>query len=548
VAQPSAISITAINTTTAGCGLPNGSATVSVSGGSGVYSTIWDNGETGMMADSLIVGLHTVWVYDSSGCVDSLQITIPNAQPLQVVADSVKAPTCHGGSDGFASAVVSGGVAPYTFMWNNAINQPANFNLQSGTATLVVTDAIGCTDSIALWIPVTDSIRIQLDSVHHVLCYGDPSAFLEISVDGGTKPYAINWSNNAAGKVLQNSKAGIYTVTVTDSNGCMNAAVFEITEPDTFYVIVDSVKNVTCTGADDGAVYLRASNGHVISAIQANRGKVGSSNVSQLAAGKYSFWVENTNGCGTTVDFEIRNPAPIKVSEYKNVSPRCDEEKDGIVELTASGGNGAPYFFVWDDGVTNANRYDLAAGRHTVMVTDVKGCVTQKDIYVAPKKLAMDFRLDEVGCSEQADARLVVNVDEATLPYALYMNGVRVGQNQKVMAGNYVLTLVDADSCSVSKKMVVEPNRGSNLFFASAFTPNGDGLNDTYELKGSDECLTNARFEIYTRWGGKVFSTDRPFEEYWDGTINGQPAKADIYMYNFISDEKQETGYLNVLK
>ena len=107
---------------------------------------------------------------------------------------------------------------------------------------------------------------------------------------------------------------------------------------------------------------------------------------------------------------------------------------------------------------------------------------------------------------------------------------------------------MDADSCSTSKSMVVEPNRGANLFFASAFTPNNDGLNDTYELKGSDECLTNARLEIFTRWGGKVFSTDRPFEEFWDGTVNGQPAKVDIYMYNFISDEKQVTGHLNVLK
>ncbi len=548
IQQPTAITTALVSSTMAGCGMPNGTATISATGGSGQYAVIWDNGETGLIADSLSAGPHLAIVTDTNGCTDSITVNVQGAPPLATVVDSINAPTCNGGSDGYSAITVSGGLPPYTYLWSNNINQSANYNLQSGAATVVVTDALGCKDSVSVFVPVTDSISITLDSIHHVLCYGDPTAYLEISVDGGTKPYAIIWNNSSAGKVLQNGTAGIYTVTVTDSNGCMNAAVFEVMEPDTFYVIVDSVKNVTCDGEEDGAVYLRASNGHTISAIQANKGKVGSSNVSQLGAGKYSFWIENANGCGTTVDFEIKNPPAIKIAEYRNVSPRCDNEEDGIVELIASGGNGAPYFYVWDDGVTNANRYDLTSGRHSVIVTDVKGCTTTKDIYVAPKKLAMDFRLDEVGCSEQADARLVVNVDGATMPYKLYMNGEQVYQNQKIMAGDYTLTLVDADSCTTSKTMLVEPNKGANLFFATAFTPNGDGLNDTYEVKGSDECITNARFEIFTRWGGKVFSTERPFEEFWDGTINGQPAKVDIYMYNFISDEKQITGYLNVLK
>ncbi len=77
---------------------------------------------------------------------------------------------------------------------------------------------------------------------------------------------------------------------------------------------------------------------------------------------------------------------------------------------------------------------------------------------------------------------------------------------------------------------------------------NNDGLNDTYELKSNPGCFENARLEIYTRWGSKVFETDRPFEEFWDGTIGGEIAKADIYMYNFSSDQGQKTGYLNIMK
>lgn len=548
VAEPAAITITIDTLEMASCGLANGGATISVGGGSGSFQIVWDNSETGFTADSLTAGSHFAVITDTNGCADTIQLTIPSAPSLSAIIDSVAGPGCAGGNDGFSHVSVNGGVPPYSYSWSNAISQNTNYSLGSGPAYVVVTDAKGCTDTALVQVPSTDSITIQVDSIHHVLCYGEPSAFMEISVSGGVEPYVINWGNNIYGKTLQNGVAGNYTVTVTDSNGCVGSAQFTITQPDSFYVIIDSVRNTSCKGATDGAVFMRASGNNTITNIQANLGKVNPNNVSELGAGKYSFWVENGNGCGTLVEFEIKNPEPIKIAAATNSSPSCDNAPDGIIELNITGGNGAPYTYSWQDGSTLGNRYDLAPGKHTVTVTDKGGCSAEKEFYVAPKKMGMSFRLEEVGCYENADARLEVNVTGAAMPYILLLNNEQVYNNQKVMAGHYTLTLIDADSCTVSKSIVVEENSGSEMFFATAFTPNNDGLNDTYELKGSPDCLTNARLEIFNRWGARIFATDRPFEEFWDGTVNGQPAKADIYMYSFTSDEKQAKGYLNVLK
>lgn len=549
VSEPTAIQITLDSTEVAACGHANGSAYISVSGGSGVYSVLWDNGETGFNADSLTTGAHTAVVTDTAGCVDSLQVTIGAPAPLTAIIDSLAGPLCYGGADGFARVSVSGGVPPYSFAWSYAGSQHQNSNLSSGPAHVVVSDAKGCTDSVYFLVPQTDSMSIQLDSIQHVLCYGQPNAFLEVSVTGGHAPYSFSWNNNAQGKTLQNGVAGNYTVNVTDSAGCTASRTFHVTEPDSFYVIVDSVKNPSCVGGNDGAVYLRPSGNHHIAVIQANRGKVNNGNVSELGAGKYSFWVENSNGCGTLVEFEVKDPKPMKIEAYANYSPSCDDENNGVIELSISGGNGGPYTYLWDDGSLQGNRHDLGAGKHSVQITDKKGCSASQDFYVAPKKMSMHFRLEEVGCFENADAHLKVEVTGAARPYRLFLDDLPISDDQKVLAGAYQLTLVDADSCTTSRQVYVEPNKGNELYFANAFTPNGDGLNDLYELKTvSADCFTNARLEIYNRWGARIYSTDRPFEQFWDGKVNGEHAKEDTYMYNFISEERQEKGYITILK
>jgi gliding motility-associated-like protein len=95
--------------------------------------------------------------------------------------------------------------------------------------------------------------------------------------------------------------------------------------------------------------------------------------------------------------------------------------------------------------------------------------------------------------------------------------------------------------------MIDVPDRTNRLFIPNAFSPNGDLLNDVFEIKG-DECLVNSTFGIYDAWGQRVFYTDNPFVEFWDGTIDGAMAMDDVYVYRFESEELNKTGRVTLIK
>jgi gliding motility-associated-like protein len=84
------------------------------------------------------------------------------------------------------------------------------------------------------------------------------------------------------------------------------------------------------------------------------------------------------------------------------------------------------------------------------------------------------------------------------------------------------------------------------VFIPNAFSPNGDGINEELYI-GGNYCLTETHFVITSRWGEVVFETDKPFEEFWDGTFRGQKVKQDIFVYRFVARNFKQTGYLTVL-
>ncbi len=546
--EPALLSATLDTVYDAFCGLNNGGASLQVVGGTAPYTVNWGNGHTGLSTDSLLAGNHFVSVTDSMGCSTTVAVDVPSGANLVVAVDSVKMPNCAGSATGYAEVSIGGGTAPYQVTWSNNYNLIYNPYFNSGAAWVYVLDAKGCADTTFFTVPARDSIEVQLDSVHHVLCYGDTSAFLEVSVTGGLPPYTFNWNNNSKGKQLQNVVAGFYQVTVTDSLGCSINETFEVTQPDSFYVIIDSLRHVSCDGNIDGAIFISASGTNTISNIITGNGKVAGNNVSQLTNGQYSIWIENQDGCRALLEFEILDQTPMAVSAYRNLSPSCIDTHDGTIELTITGGNGAPYKYAWDDGSTQGNRYDLSPGNHTVTVTDKRGCSASQTFYITPKVISFDYRVKNAPCYADGDVQVDVNVQGGVAPISLFLDETLIANGGYIKAGSYTLKVMDADSCFVTKKITVEARPEQTVFFANAFTPNGDGLNDSFEIKGAQECMIDGKMEIFTRWGSLIFSTDDPFTEFWDGTINGEPAPIGSYVYSFTAKKVKETGHFQIIR
>ena len=131
------------------------SATITQTGGTAPYTYAWSpSGGTGPTATGLAPGIYIVTVTDSKCCFENIQITIANATPPAVSIVNKKDATCFGLSDGTATALATGGTAPYTYNWNTtpAQNNATAINLTAGTYLVTIIDNNGCSASAAVQI------------------------------------------------------------------------------------------------------------------------------------------------------------------------------------------------------------------------------------------------------------------------------------------------------------------------------------------------------------------------------------------------------------
>ncbi|WP_319479811.1 Ig-like domain-containing protein [uncultured Draconibacterium sp.] len=175
------------------------------------------------------------YIIGDSECSDTMRLHLLISPPMELVADSIPV-SCYGYADGSINLTVSGGIAPYTFVWSNGEFTEDISDLTADVYTVWVSDSLGCIDSLSIQIPEPDPIQITLDSIINVLVIGESTGSIEVSVAGGTPDYNYVWTNEAGDVVgtqedLDNQPAGDYTLTVTDANGCEAIFIETITEP-----------------------------------------------------------------------------------------------------------------------------------------------------------------------------------------------------------------------------------------------------------------------------------------------------------------------------
>ncbi len=194
----------------------NGSATMSVSGGSSNYQYSWSNGINGATVTNLSAGDYICTITDmGSGCVTAITITITQPEEL-VAATSQENSNCYGSANGSAAITsVSGGVAPYTYNWSNGETTAAIAHLAAGDYTCTITDKNGCTVTKHVTLTQPEAL---VTYVSQISTGGEVTA--TISTKGGIPPYTYNWGNGATTATVSGLSGGTYTYTVTDASLC----------------------------------------------------------------------------------------------------------------------------------------------------------------------------------------------------------------------------------------------------------------------------------------------------------------------------------------
>ena len=198
-----------------------------------VYANfLWSNGDTSATTNVKPESDSTYYVTITNGssvCIDSISVDVTNIVSSVTTTDLI----CYGDNNGSISILTNGGNPPLTVNWPNNISNSnlTMTNLGFGPYEIIINDDKGCTDTINTLINQPDPYTIN-QSISQLSCHGDSNGIIQINVSGQSTPYTFNWSNGSGDSINPNLSAGIYTLTLSDSNNCDSTFNFEITQPD----------------------------------------------------------------------------------------------------------------------------------------------------------------------------------------------------------------------------------------------------------------------------------------------------------------------------
>ncbi|MBW8049667.1 MAG: T9SS type A sorting domain-containing protein [Cytophagales bacterium] len=454
------ISILGIDATCNGCN--DGSANLSVSGGSPPYSYLWSTGDTTQdIAFSLLAGTYTVTVTDSNSCIAIDNVTISEPSPVSITV-TITDISCNGVCEGAATVTPSGGTAPYNFFWSTGQTDTATVtatatSLCAGNYSIIITDAVANTVSGTITISEPDTITITITTTT-AIC-GTATATATATVSGGTPPYNYVWSSGDTTETDSSLAAGLHFITVTDTNGCIaygTATVSDVGAP----VISDSITDVTCNGAADGAISISATGDTTDGNSYVWSNGSASQILTNLIGGIYEVTVTgNLSGCVSTASFTIFEPDPITLT-VNTVDASCGNA-DGIASVNVTGGTGT-YTYFWSTGGTNSFETGLAAGVYAVNVMDANGCMSISPVIInnlGGPVITMNLQTN-TSCGSPSGGAIDINVTGGALPYTyLWSNGLTTQDINNLTDTSYNVIITDSNGCigsesfSISQKL-----------------------------------------------------------------------------------------------
>jgi uncharacterized protein (DUF2141 family) len=315
----------------------NGSINFEPTGGTFPYTYLWSNGAVTQDISGLTAGTYSVTLTDNNNCLfsQSWTITEPAAIVIALGGASNTTLTCFGDSDGSLFANVSGGVAPYGYLWSNGATTSSISGLVAGTYGLTVTDANACVMSASYNVIQPAAPLAVSMGMTPVSCNGGNDGTATATVTGGWGTNVYLWSNGGNTATISGLTAGTYGVTVTDFEGCVVTGSITVTEP-TPLVLVPSQTNVSCFGGSNGTATVTASGATPpYSYLWSNGGMT--STITGLNAGTYTVTVTDANSCSATTSVTITQPAVLTVSGV-TTDAICFGSATGTITLTVGGG------------------------------------------------------------------------------------------------------------------------------------------------------------------------------------------------------------------
>jgi len=457
ITQPDAISVSETLTNVSCNGFSDGTAILSITGGTPGYLEDWGTNNPSTLSS----GTFSYTVTDTNSCVytNSISISEPNVLSSSVIPTDLTSCLI---SNGSIDLSVNGGTIPYSYSWNNSDTTEDLSNLSAGNYSVIITDINGCTDTN--WATVnqpSNGLALSLSSTsingYNISCFSENTGNIIANSAGGLGTLTYQWSNGDSTQNISNLPAGSYSVTMTDSVGCSLFDNITLTEP-TELTSVYSSTNVLCNGDSTGSATVTISGGiptYILgwggNAIP-NAGLFYTGNI--VPEGVYPYSVTDLNGCNLYDTITITEPSDISTSyitsNYNGYNISCNSNSDGSIDLTTIGGT-SPYSFSWNNGMSTENISSLNAGTYSVSITDANGCIHSDSLVLnEPDELTLSLSSDNNSCFNSCDGEITSSVAGGVSPYTYsWNNGSNSDSLSNLCIGNYSVDITDANGCII---------------------------------------------------------------------------------------------------
>ena len=470
-------------------------------------------------AYNLSAGQYCVTVTDQNGCQTNACYMVP-AAPLAFTGEVTTDVSCNGYSNGILAVTVSGGIPPYTYVADAGPSPIANVTgafmvntLSAGTVNYTITDAQGTVIGGSSQINQPDQITYNSAVVNDVegpACSGK----IVLDINGGTGPYSVTWNSGIGGTQPIGLCGGDYVPSITDSHGCQLFA----TEAIVVSELSDSVSivDVTCQGDENGLIDLSPFGANTYTFEWRKQGSpaIISTNEDLPDFGPGTYTVEITDETGAVLinTYEIGTQSNLAVnvnitSNYNGYAVKCSDSSDGTALAAGSNGVGV-YSYEWEYGGSlfsvGANLTNATAGTYNLIAIDELGCEAMEVITLsAPPVLNAVEAVEDVSCDGLQDGSIEVAGFGGVPDYVYQWSNPNIGSaNNFLAAGNYGLTVTDANGCTIVRSYnIVEPTPIQVTIVAEPATEPGTGYSDCSGSNGSVSAIvTGGNGEYNYNW------------------------------------------------
>jgi hypothetical protein len=508
VGQPAQLYITNVATTAAAYGTSNGSATITATGGTAPY-TYSLNGTTYQSSNvftNLSSGVHVAFVKDANGCIQIYTFVVQETTACTLIMTSNSVPvSCYGSASGSIYYVYNNAVGPVSIVLQNTngatmqsqTSQTANGQgsfptVPAGTYYIVATDASGCSYTNTIYVTSPTS-GLTVTGTSTPATSGMSNGTITMTASGGTAPYSYslnNTSNWQSSNVFTGLAPGVYIVYVQDANGCMTVYTIQLTQTvGCNQAIVGTPDHVDCAGENSGSITYTftspgtsapyivelISNGNTVQTATYTAGAA-TGTFSNLFSGVYTLELTAANGCVSTVQVYVDQPAPVQVTNV-TVTNATTGMSNGSAVVTVVGGT-APYTYTVNNGTSGTSNVlsGLSAGIQILLVTDANGCSTIYCFIVnespaCPSIAVTMAETQSITCNGQCNGSLswtYTSGGTAGLYEVILMDGNNVvsentytspafqGVFNNLCAGDYSITVTDPNGCSATYNYILQ--------------------------------------------------------------------------------------------